>query len=201
MRKELADMDEGLSLGVRDLIKVKVEDGEGRHIGHVQDLALDRESAPRIGYLGVHLLWTDRVGEIELVRRAEDLVVLVPWDEIASLDDELVTLRSPHPAFPVRSAGGKWLVRRDILDKQMVDPEGNRIQRVDDVMLTGDASQISIAGLEVSKGLLIASSALRRYIEGLRRKHASKHDSEVIPWEAVQRIEDEVIVIEAERNP
>lgn len=193
-------MEEGEQVGVRDLLKIKVEDGEGRHVGHVQDLAIDPENAPIVGYLGVHLLWTDRVGEVELVRSAEDIVVLVPWDEIAFVDteEELVTLRSAHPAFPVRSACGKWLVRRDILDKQMVDPSGSRIQRVDDVLLLRTGESLCIAGLEVSKGMLIASSALRRYIEGLRRKHASRHDSDVIPWEAVQRIEDEVIVIEGE---
>ncbi|MHB8896472.1 MAG: hypothetical protein ACYC99_15015 [Candidatus Geothermincolia bacterium] len=191
-------MDEGERVGFRDLLKIKVRDGEGRHIGHVQDMALDLEAEPpAVGYMGVHLLWTDRVGDVELVRRVEDLVILVPWDEVASIDEELVTLRSPHPAFPVRSVAGKWLVRRDILDKQMVDPEGNRIQRVDDVLLTSQGGCLVVAGLEVSKGMLITSSALRRYIEGLRKKHASKHDSEVIPWEAVQRIEDDVIVIES----
>ena len=53
-----------------------------------------------------------------------------------------------------------------------------------------------MAGLEVSKGLLYTSSKLRAFIGGLRRKHASKHDPDVIPWEAVQRIEDGELVIE-----
>jgi sporulation protein YlmC with PRC-barrel domain len=191
-------MEDGEQVSFRDLLKVKVKDGEGRHIGHVQDMALEPGAGPpTIGYLGIHLFWTDRVGEVELVRRVEDLVILVPWDEVARIDEEMVTLRSPHPAFPVRSSAGKWLVRRDMLDKQMVDPEGNRIQRVDDILLAARGPGFMIAGIEVSKGMLITSSSLRRYIEGLRRKHASRHDSEVIPWEAVQRIEAEVIVIES----
>jgi len=190
---------EGEQVGFRDIIKAKVEDGEGRHIGHVHDMALDRDlSRPLIGYLGVHLLWTDRVGEIELVRRAEDLVVLVPWDEVAKADEELFVLRSAHPAFPVRSAAGKWLLRRDLLDQQMVDPGGSRIQRVDDVLLTAEDGTFKVAGLEVSRSLLITSSALRSYIDRLRKKHASKHDSEVIPWAAVQRIEEDSVVIEEE---
>jgi sporulation protein YlmC with PRC-barrel domain len=190
-------VDDGERVGLSDLIKVKVQDGEGAHVGHVQDIALDPDvSKPRVSYLGVHLLWTDRVGEIELVRRAEDLVVLVPWDEVATVDEELVTLRSPHPAFPVRSAAGKWLLRRDILNKQMVDPEGNRIQRVDDILLVMDGRGLVVAGLEVSRGLLITSSALRRYLDRLRKKHASVHDSEVIPWEAVRSVESDVVVID-----
>jgi sporulation protein YlmC with PRC-barrel domain len=191
-------MEDGEQVSFRDLLKVKVKDGEGRHIGHVQDMALEPGAGPpTIGYLGIHLFWTDRVGEVELVRSVEDLVILVPWDEVARIDEEMVTIRSPHPAIPVRSSAGKWLVRRDMLDKQMVDPEGNRIQRVDDILLAARGPGFMIAGIEVSKGMLMTSSSLRRYIEGLRRKHASRHDSEVIPWEAVQRIEAEVIVIES----
>jgi len=190
-------VDDGERVGFSDLVKVKVQDGEGMHVGHVQDMAMDPDiSRPRVSYLGVHLLWTDRVGEVELVRRAEDMVVLVPWDEIAGVEEEMVTLRSPHPAFPVRSAAGKWLLRRDILNKQMVDPEGNRIQRVDDILLVMEGGGLVIAGLEVSRGLLITSSALRRYLGRLRKKHASVHDSEVIPWEAVIGVERDVVVID-----
>jgi sporulation protein YlmC with PRC-barrel domain len=195
------ELEEGERVGFRDLIKVKVRDGEGKHIGHVQEMALDSRESPRISYLGIHLLWTDRVGEVQLVRSAEDLVVLVPWDEVATLSEDEVTLRSAHPAFPVRSAAGKLLVRRDILDKQMVDPEGTRIQRVDDVQLTAEGKRLTIAGLEVSKGMLMTSSALRRYMDRLRKKHAGKHDYEVIPWEAVVRIEPDSIVIGEDVRP
>ena len=42
---------------------------------------------------------------------------------------------------------------------------------------------------------MMASSKLRNYISNLRKEHASKTDYDVIPWEAVERIEDDVIVI------
>jgi sporulation protein YlmC with PRC-barrel domain len=189
-------VDEGEPVSFRDLLRVKVEDSNGRFVGHLEDMAFDQDSkAPYIEYLGVHLEWTDRVADVVLVRRAEEVAVLMPFSEVASLTEDLVALRSAHPDFPVASAAGKRLVKRDILDKQMVDPEGNRIQRVDDVLLTYQAGKLKVAGLEVSKGLLIASSALRRYVEELRRKHSSKHDSEVIPWDAVLRIDDDAIVL------
>jgi sporulation protein YlmC with PRC-barrel domain len=190
-------LEEGDSISFRDLIKVDVADGKGREVGHVQDMALEpRLSSPFIDSLGVHLLWTDRVGEVKLVRRAEDLVVLLPFSEVRSLSEDLVELNSEHPEFPVRSAAGMWLVRRDILDKQMVDPRGQRIQRVDDVMMTVEQGRLKIAGLEVNKGMLIASSALRRYLASIRKRHAGRRASEVIPWEAVLRVESDAIVIE-----
>ena len=50
-------------------------------------------------------------------------------------------------------------------------------------------------GLEVSKGLLFTSSALRRYLAEVRRKHASRSESEVIPWEAVEDVTPDAVVI------
>jgi len=190
-------LDEGERIGFRDLLRVEVQDATGRDVGHVQDMALEADLSrrPFIGYLGVHLLWTDRVGDIELVRRAEDLALLVPWSDVESISEDVVTLKSAHPDFPVQTAAGMWLIRKDILDKQMVDPSGSRIQRVDDVVLVAEGGRLKVAGLEVSKGLLLTSSALRRYLAEIRRKHASRSESEVIPWEAVQEITPEAVVI------
>jgi len=190
-------LDEGERIGFRDLLRVEVQDATGRDVGHVQDMALEADLSrrPFIGYLGVHLLWTDRVGDIELVRRAEDLALLVPWSDVESISEDVVTLKSAHPDFPVQTAAGRWLIRKDILDKQMVDPSGSRIQRVDDVVLVAEGGRLKVAGLEVSKGLLLTSSALRRYLAEIRRKHASRSESEVIPWEAVQEITPEAVVI------
>jgi sporulation protein YlmC with PRC-barrel domain len=194
---EVCGLEEGQPIGFRDLLKVEVRDATGRQIGHVQDMALEADlgRVPYIEFLGVHLFWTDRVGDIELVRRAEDLVLLVPWSDVASANKEVITLNSKHPEFPVKTAAGKWLVRKDILDKQMVDPEGSRIHRVDDVVLVLRGGRLKVVGVEVSKGLLLTSSALRRYLAEIRRKHASRSTSEVIPWEAVEGITPDAVVI------
>lgn len=177
-------------------MKLKVFDSDGKHIGHVQDLAIERRlDVPRACCLGVHMLWTDHVGDVKLVRRVEDIVVLVPWSQVARFDEDEFALASEHLALPVESAGGRWLLRGDVLNKQMVDPHGNRIQRVDDVLLGAYEGGLRVVGLEVSKGLMITSSTMRRYVAVLRRKHFSRQDSDVIPWEAVSRIEEDAIVL------
>ncbi len=190
-------MQEGEQISLSDLVKVKVYDRDGRHIGHVQDLAMKKDvSTPGISHLGIHLLWTDRVGEVELVRRAEDVVLLVPWSKVSEVSEEAVRISESHPALTAESSGGLRLVRRDILNQQMLDQRGNRIQRVDDVLLRAEGGGLVVEGLEVSKGLLYTSSKLRAFIAGLRRKHMVRHDPDLIPWEAVQRIEDGKLVLE-----
>jgi sporulation protein YlmC with PRC-barrel domain len=189
-------LEEGELVNFSDFLKVKVYDGNSMHIGHVQDMGIERNlSMPVVCHLGVHLLWTDKVGEIELVRPVEDIVVLCDWSNIASFDDDGFRLRRLHPDFDVASASGKWLIRGDILNKQMLDSSGNRIQRVDDVMLRVEAGNLRIVGLQVSKGLLWTSSRLRNYIAELRRKHSGRQDPDIIPWEAVESIGEEAVVI------
>lgn len=188
-------MDEGGSAGFTDLLKVEVLDSGGREVGHVQEMALAGGLSPEIGYLGVHLLWTDRVGEVELVRRAEDLVVLVPFSEVENFSEEAFELKSAHPEFPLVTSAGKTLLRRDILNKQMIDACGAKIHRVDEILLVRERGRLRIAGLEVSKGLLIGSSTVKRYISRLRKKHADCPLPETIPWEEVQGVEEDAIVI------
>jgi sporulation protein YlmC with PRC-barrel domain len=189
-------LEEGELVNFSDLLKIKVYDGKGTHIGHVQDMGIDMDlTRPKVGYLGVHLLWSDKVGSLELVRPVEDIVVLFEWSEVRSFDDEDFRLNGIHPDFKVASATGKWLIRGDILDKQMLDSSGSRIQRVDDVMLRVEGSMLGIAGLTISKSLLWTSSKLRNYIAGLRGKHTGRHEHDVIPWEAIESIEGEAVVI------
>jgi sporulation protein YlmC with PRC-barrel domain len=192
-------VEEGELVGLREMLKLKVFDLDGKHIGHVQDMAIERRlEDPEVCCLGVHLLWTDHVGEVELVRRVEDIVVLVPWDHVARAADEEFRLAADHLSLPIQSARGRWLLRRDVLNKQMVDPRGNRIQRVDDVLLRAQGDGLRVAGLEVSKGLMITSSTMRRYMAAIRRKHFSRHDTDVIPWEAVSSLEEDSIVLSEE---
>jgi sporulation protein YlmC with PRC-barrel domain len=189
-------LEEGELVNFSDFLKVKVYDVKGMHIGHVQDMGIERNlSRPVVGHLGVHLLWTDKVGELELVRPVEDIVLLCDWSDVASFDDDGFRLRSLHPDFNVASVAGRWLIRGDILNKQMLDSSGNRIQRVDDVMLRIEKGTLRISGLQVSKGLLWTSSRLRRYIAELRKKHSARQDPDVIPWEAVKTISEEAVVI------
>ncbi len=189
-------MEEERSVSFRDLIRVKVFDAEGKHIGHIQDMAIEKELGSQVvEYLAVHLLWTDKVGDIELVRSVEDVVLLLRWTAVAGLEGDAARLTVSHSDLVPVTARDKWLIRRDILDRQMLDTSGNRIQRVDDVLLAVEEGVYTIHGLEVSRSFFLASSNLRNYIGRLRKKHASQHEPEVIPWEAVERIEDDVVVI------
>ncbi len=189
-------MEEGELVRLSDLIKMKVYDAEGLHIGHLQDLALDCDlSSPYLTYLGIHLHWTDRVGEFELVRPVEDIVLLLPWHQVQDIDESGIHLQCVHPDIPVVTAGGKCLIRRDVLNKQMLDTDGNRIQRVDDLVIEREGKTLKVVGLEIGMGWLSSSPSLQKLMEKMKRRLGSWQDREMIPWEAVLRIDDDAVIL------
>jgi sporulation protein YlmC with PRC-barrel domain len=192
-------LEEGELIELSDLIKVKVFDDEKVHIGHLQDLAIDDDlESSFVSYLGVHLLWMDRVGEVELVRPVEDIVLLLPWSQVAGIDEDVIHLEGVHPDFPIETARGKTLIRRDVLNKQILDEAGNRIQRVDDVLLEREGKTLKLAGLKVATGWFSSGSSMQGMLDRLRSRHDSRHDVEMIPWEAVLRVDDNGIIIATE---
>ncbi len=189
-------MEEGDLIELDDLVKTKLFDAEGKKIGHLHDLALDMEERPPlVTHLGAHLDWTDQVGGIELVRPVEDIVFLVPWSEISHEDQEGLHLASTHPNFPAAGAKGRILVRRDLLNKQMVDEEGNRLQRVDNVLLEKVGRTLYLVGIEVGLGWLPASATMEKILARLRKRHGGKPELDLIPWEAIARVDEDQVVI------
>ncbi len=188
--------EEGELVELDDLIKTKLFDAQGSRVGHLHDLAIDLEAErPCVSHLGAHLEWTDQVGGIELVRPVEDIVFLIPWSEVVEEDEDGLHLASIHPAFPAASTKGRVLARRDLLNKQMVDEEGNRLQRVDNVLLEKVGRTLYLVGIEMGLGWLPASATMEKILARLRKRHGAKPDLDLIPWEAIARVDEDQVVI------
>ena len=178
------------------IIKREVRDSENREIGHVQDLAMDLASQPPIACdLAVHLDWTDRIGEIILPRPTEDIVLLLPWSEVESLKPEELHLRHAHPMFEVRSSEDKIFARRDILNKQIVDEEGNRLHRVDDVLMRKEGILLFLDGLQVGTEWFPAGGRMSKLVNKLRHRYNRPGETNIIPYEAIVRVDEEELVI------
>lgn len=90
---------------------------------------------------------------------------------------------------PFTRRDSEVLLSKDVLDKQLVDINGRRVIRVNDVTLTLDPSGpvYRVAGVDVSAASLIDRLGLRRLAQGMQR--------EVIPWDSVQYFASEVPVV------
>lgn len=102
-----------------------VVDAEGRTVGKLADLKV------RLGEL------FPKVTSAVVRRQRGRKLAALPWDDVESLDDLLITLkRGAEDRFgPVEVANEEILLREDLLDKQVVDTFGAKIERVNDVHL------------------------------------------------------------------
>lgn len=181
------------------LLKREVRDADDREIGHVQDLAVDMEARPPVAsHLAVHLDWTDRIGDIVLPRPVEDIVLLLPWSEVRSLEPDALSLAAPHPFFEAVSSAGRILARRDILNKQVVDEVGNRLHRVDHVLMRREGVLLFLEGLQVGTEWLPADSRVGRLVSKLRRRYNRPGEVNIIPYEAILRVDEEAVAIRGE---
>ncbi len=177
-------------------IKKEVRDAEDHEVGHVSDLAVELGTQPpAVTDLAVHLQWTDRIGDLILPRPTEDIVLLLPWTEVESLEEESLCLHGHHPLFEVASSEGKILARRDILNKQITDEEGNRLHRVDDVLMRREGVLLFLEGLQVGTEWLPAGGRLGKLVNRLRSRYNHPGETNVIPYEAILRVDEEALVI------
>jgi sporulation protein YlmC with PRC-barrel domain len=184
------------AFSLSSLLKREVRDEEDHHVGHIQDLAVDLRSRPVVvSDVAVHLQWTDHIGDLVLPRPAEDIVLLLPWSEVESLEPETLYLRSPHPSFEVVSSAGKVFARRDILNKQIIDEEGNRLHRVDDVLMRQEGILLFLEGLQVGTDWLPAGGRVGKLVSKLRRRYNRSGEANIIPYEAILRVDEEELVI------
>lgn len=179
-----------------ELFRKPVHDENGTPVGEVEDMAfVFGETCPEIAALAVHLPWTDHVGEYRLVRPVDDIVLLFPWAQVAALEEESIVLAGTHPRFDVVTASDLLLLRQDVIDKQIVDDEGNRLQRVDDVVLDRDGTVLRVDMLYLGMTWLPTSVHLKEVLQQLTRKAKAIEEVDEIPWQLVDDVDREADVL------
>jgi len=171
--------DGGCNVGayLSQVLRNRVETRLGEPIGRCLDLlALDRSQGPLP--LAAVLIETDDGDQR-----------LVPADQMDRFIPTLVLKAWPPPAYTL--GGGEIHLGRDILDRQIVDVEGRRLVRVNDLRLNplGPAQQLYVTGAAVGTVSLLRRLGLQRVVEGLLRPFGKRLTEQVIPWDVVAAVE------------
>ncbi|CAN5749622.1 hypothetical protein BH10ACT9_BH10ACT9_56010 [soil metagenome] len=137
---------------------------EGRAIGRIADLSvdLDKREGPRL---------VERV----LVRRRQAPDLLLPWAAIEIYEYSRVVVSNGFDhtscAADLSALGtDEILLRRDVLDTQIVDVAGQRLARVADVaLLTRTDRRLELVGVEVGFGGVLRRLGLPRLAANTRK--------------------------------
>ncbi len=163
-------------LFLSELLGRKVVDDEGRPIGKVLDLT---------GNIGEIY---PPVTEILLRRTGERKKVLFPWKRITAIDEALTA----HPLGPddFREpvlATGELLLKDTLLDKQVVDTDGAKIRRVNDLQFLLAKKVLHLIHVDVGFHGLLRRAGLVRPIDFLIRSlFDHEMTDQLVAWNLVQ---------------
>jgi magnesium transporter len=171
------------TLPLSELLGATVYDPTGAAMGRVREVTLaPQEDRDRIASLIVRTRSGNRV---------------LPCSAISSIDANIHTSTKPADWPASNGAEGLFLLERDLLDQQVIDINGRKVVRVNDVELQIDS--VTEAGqlhstLRVTSVDIGARGAIRRLLRGLAPRAAvnvllQKIPLRAIPWSFVDLIE------------
>lgn len=166
-------------VALSEMLGVAVRDSSGTVRGRVREIAVSpQEHATRIAFLVVRTSEGDRI---------------LPAESVNSFGASVRATSDMSSWQPFTSFDGVLLLKRDLLDQQIIDVHGRKVVRVNDVELYSNPvdSHIILDVLAVDVG---ARGAVRRLASGLvpsftLRALLEKIPPRVIPWQYVDLIE------------
>ena len=171
------------TLPLSELLGATVYDPSGAPTGRVREVTL----APQ----------EDRTRIASLIVKTKSGNRVLPFSAISTIDANIHTSSSPTDWPAANGAEGLFLLERDLLDQQVIDINGRKVVRVNDVELQIDS--VTEAGrphatLRVTSVDIGARGAVRRLLRGLTPRAAlhlllQRIPQRTIPWSFVDLIE------------
>jgi magnesium transporter len=116
-----------------------------------------------------------------------DATTLVPWEQVLNFDTTVVLRHPREQITPHRPAAHELLVGQQILDRQIVDVEGRKVVRVNDLQLARTNGHYTLIGVDIS-----AQALLRRLgIQQITSKLGIRPRENFIAWKDVDPLSSE----------
>ena len=171
------------TLPLSELIGATVFDPSGAASGKVREVTL----APQED--------RDRIASFIVKTKSGNRVL--PFYSVSSIDANIHASTQPSEWQAANGAQGQFLLDRDLLDQQVIDINGRKVVRVNDVDLQVDATTdagVPHAVLRVHSVDIGARGAIRRLLRGLAPRAAlellvHRIPPRTIPWSFVDLIE------------
>jgi len=159
------------------LINQQVWDGFGSVVGKLEDVLIDatERKMPPI----VALSLKKNVSKISYISAYQ----------IASLWPSITLSVGIDRIKPYTPTGHELLLLDRVLDQQIVDTEGKRLVRVNDLQLARAGNQFVLTGVDVSGQGLLRRLGLEKIGSAMGKLFNRSPDTVVIPWEFVASIE------------
>jgi len=114
--------------------------------------------------------------------------ILLPWELVRNFEESQTLLRLPLDQLEAVEPGeGEIFLAGDILDKQIVDTEGHKLIRVNDLQLARANGSLRVVGVDISGGAIMRRLGLSRLAERFSRRVEPR----LIDWKTVEPVSGE----------
>jgi magnesium transporter len=160
-----------------DLLRRSIVDNDHRRVGSVRDVCVSLdETFPVVTALVVH---SSGNGEM-----------MIPWSQVATVEGPEVRLNiNKESITPYIPHTEELLLKRDILDKQIVDTQGFRVVKVNDLKLAQIKRTARLVGVDISLSGLLRRLGLQATIDRIGRVVPLQLPERTITWNYVEPIQ------------
>lgn len=163
-------------LFVSDMIKKPVLDPQGDELGRVRDfIVIKGKQLPTIS---------------ALVLKEKKKRYLLKWEDVSIFNKRIISSKIFFSELtPYTSTEDNLLIVRDIFDKQIVDANGAKIVRVNDVRVEGEEGYACINGVDVGVRGIMRRLGIERKSENLYRIFRKSIPYNIIRWSYIEPLE------------
>ena len=169
-------------LFISEILKKPVLDPKGDELGKVRDFLVIRgEPLPKISSI--------------IIERKRGLYNL-PWSDLSIFNKRIISANIYGEALqPCELSESDLLLVRDILDKQIVDVNGVKVVRVNDVKLEGYDTEAVVIAVDVGMRGIMRRLGVERGGEDLWRLFKKHLPYNLISWNYMQPLEPKLTTI------
>jgi len=169
-------------LFVSEILKKPVLDPKGEEIGRVKDLVIVKgEPLPRVSSL--------------IIDKKKRLFNL-PWNDLNIFNKRIISTKIYSEALkPYEFSEKDLMIVRDILDKQIVDANGAKVVRVNDVKLEGLDTETVLIAVDIGMRGIMRRLGVERGGEDLMRLFKKRLPYNLISWNYIQPLEPKLTTI------
>jgi len=169
-------------LFVSEILKKPVLDPRGEELGRLKDLVIVKgEPLPKVSSI--------------IVEKKKKLFNL-PWTELNIFNKRIMSAKVYSEALqPYELNEEDLLVVRDILDKQIVDVNGAKVVRVNDVRLEGFNSEAILIAVDIGTRGIMRRLGVERRGEDFAKLFKKRLPFNLISWNYIQPLEPKLTKI------
>ena len=169
-------------LFVSDMLKKPVLDPRGDELGRVKDfIVIKGDPLPRVS---------------AFILEEKKQRYFLEWENVGIFNKRIISSKVyADRIIPYKSSDEDLLIVRDIFDKQIVDANGAKIVRVNDVKLEGEGDNACLTGVDVGVRGILRRLGIERKSEKAYRFFGKTIAHNIIRWSYIQPLEPRLSTI------